>query len=243
MKSFVLIPSLLVTVPGAASAQLDVVLRTIGSRPEVRADLGPWSATATLGRTGIDLRVGERATAGRRAERSTRVPTRVPGGTGTASTRATAGAVLATAGRYEGTRYVWGGETPAGFDCSGFVQYVFRRHGVALPRTSRQQALVGQRVALGQHNLRPGDLMLFATRGGAIDHVAIFAGDNRIIHSSASGGGVGYDDLSSRRGRWFAASHVATRRVLADGRSLVGDLDAVLRMLTELEPPDRGPRR
>jgi cell wall-associated NlpC family hydrolase len=241
MKLSVVIASFLLVVPHTVAGQLDVVLRTIASRPEVRADLGPWSATATLGADGIDVRVGERASAGRRTARNP--STRVPGGSGGASSRATAGAVLATADRYEGTPYVWGGETPGGFDCSGFVQYVFRRHGVELPRTSRQQALVGHSIPLGVRNLRPGDLMLFATRGGVVDHVAIYAGDNRIIHSSASGGGVGYDDLSSRRGRWFSASHVATRRVLADGRSLVGDLDAVLRNLRELDPPDRGPRR
>lgn len=239
MKHPLLITSFLLVVPGAAAAQVDVILRSLGARPEVRADLGPWSARATLGRDGINVRLGDRTTTSTRTRRDS--PTRIPSGGGTAS--ATVGAVLATAGRYEGTRYVWGGETPAGFDCSGFVQYVFRRHGVELPRTSRQQARVGQSVPLGLHNLRPGDLMVFATRGATIDHVAIYAGNNRIIHSSASGGGVGYDDLSSRRGRWFSSYHVGTRRVLADGRNLVGDLDAVLRMLVEFDPPDRAPRR
>jgi peptidoglycan endopeptidase LytE len=151
--------------------------------------------------------------------------------------------VLATADDHLGSPYVWGGTTPRGFDCSGFVQYVFRRHGVQLPRTSRQQAAVGTQVATTVTALRPGDLMLFAANGSRIDHVAIYAGDNRIIHSSASGGGVGYDELSTQRGQWFLDHHIATRRVLANGRSLVADLDAVARLFAGYDPPDRAPRR
>lgn len=152
--------------------------------------------------------------------------------------------MLATADQYVGTPYEWGGETPAGFDCSGFLRYVFRQHGVNLPRTSRQQVNVGEAVSVLAPALEIGDLMFFATDGTRIDHVAMYAGDNRILHSSASGGGVGYDDLDSRRGRWFADHHVATRRVLEDGRSLVGQLaPGLIRMLAELDPPDRAPRR
>jgi cell wall-associated NlpC family hydrolase len=123
--------------------------------------------------------------------------------------------VLATAQRYLGTHYRYGGETPtAGFDCSGFVQYVFGRHGIALPRTSRQQASAGRGVPDDVASLEPGDLMLFSSRGAGVDHVAIYVGDNRILHSSAGAGGVVYDDLSSSRGKWFVARHVESRRVL-----------------------------
>jgi cell wall-associated NlpC family hydrolase len=123
--------------------------------------------------------------------------------------------VLATAERYLGTRYRYGGETPAaGFDCSGFVQYVFGRHGVDLPRTSRQQASAGRRLPEQIAALEPGDLMLFSSKGAGVDHIAIYAGNNRILHSSAGKGGVGYDYLSSSRGKWFMARHVESRRVL-----------------------------
>lgn len=93
--------------------------------------------------------------------------------------------------------------------------------------------------------LRPGDLMFFATNGKRIDHVAIYAGNNEILHSSSSGGGVGYDNLTSSRGSWFRNHHVATRRVLSNGINLVGDLTAALRSFTrlDLDPPDRAPRR
>jgi len=155
---------------------------------------------------------------------------------------ASAARVMATADRYVGTRYTWGGETPsAGFDCSGFVQYVFERHGVPLPRTSRQMSRAGRKLPVRVRSLRRGDLIFFSQRGGRVDHVAIYAGNNRILHSSKSGGGVRYDDLSTTRGRWFAERMVGARRVIDDGRSLVDALDAALRLTAPLEPPDEAP--
>jgi cell wall-associated NlpC family hydrolase len=200
--------------------------------PEIRATIGPWSVKARAGAGGVDVSVGDR----NGSSRSTR---RNSGG----STRATATAarVIDTADGYVGTKYVWGGTTPEGFDCSGFVQYVFKRHGVQLPRTSRQQNGAGRRVASGLKGAQPGDLFLFATNGTRIDHVAIYVGANRIIHSSASGGGVRYDRLSTKRGKWFASHHVATRRVVEDGRSLVADLTAALAAIEELDKPDNAP--
>jgi cell wall-associated NlpC family hydrolase len=123
--------------------------------------------------------------------------------------------VLATAQRFLGVRYRYGGASPTGgFDCSGFVQYVFSRNGVDLPRTSRLQAHAGAMAPGKVDSLRPGDLMLFASRGGRIDHVAIYVGNNRMVHSSAGAGKVVYDDLSTPRGRWYLARHVASRRVV-----------------------------
>jgi cell wall-associated NlpC family hydrolase len=56
--------------------------------------------------------------------------------------------------------------------------------------------------------------MLFSSKGRGVDHIAIYAGNNRMIHSSAGAGGVVYDDLSTPRGTWYLARHVASRRVL-----------------------------
>ena len=125
-----------------------------------------------------------------------------------------AASVLRTADGYRGVPYVWGGNTPGqGFDCSGFTKYIFAKHGVGLPRTSREQSRVGAAVAADFRALRPGDLMFFAEPGEAISHVAIYAGNGRIIHSSSSNGGVGYTDLNTG-GEWFVAYFVAARRVL-----------------------------
>jgi cell wall-associated NlpC family hydrolase len=130
------------------------------------------------------------------------------------ATSASAARVLAIADRYLGTRYRYGGQTPAGFDCSGLVQYVFRRNGVDLPRTSRQQATAGHALAARVDSMRPGDLMLFSSKGVRIDDVAIYVGSNRMLHSSAGAGKVVYDDLTMPRGKWYLARHVASRRVL-----------------------------
>ena len=143
-----------------------------------------------------------------------------------------AAAVLPTAEQYLGVRYTWGGESPrTGFDCSGFVQYVFERHGVRLPRTSRAQASAGSRIPLDFAHLRAGDLIMFANPGQAISHVAIYAGDRRIIHSSKSGAGVRYDDLDTRRGAWYRQNAVVARRVgtAGQGRGIVFDLVQELR--------------
>lgn len=136
------------------------------------------------------------------------------GGRGGAVVTPAAGTLLSTADRQVGIPYVWGGATRSGFDCSGFVQHVFNSHGVRLPRTSREMAQVGQTVGRNVDALRPGDLMFFAERDGRITHVAIYAGDNMMIHSSKSGGGVGYDDLTTSRGDWYKKIYVGGQRVL-----------------------------
>jgi cell wall-associated NlpC family hydrolase len=165
----------------------------------------------------------------------------------TASGLLSAARVIPTAERYIGTRYRYGGTSPrTGFDCSGFVQYVFARHDVKLPRNSRQQATVGLRLRPNAKYLLPGDLVMFAEDGERISHVAIYAGHNKIIHSSSSGGGVRYDNLSTKRGEWFADHIVAARRVVPDARGLLLDLvkliDPKLRADSLLDPPDHAPR-
>ncbi len=87
--------------------------------------------------------------------------------------------VVNIARQYLGVRYVYGGTTPAGFDCSGFTGYVFRQMGVNLPRTSGSQAVVGRRVPASQR--QPGDLMW---KPG---HVAIYAGNGNMIHAPHTG--------------------------------------------------------
>jgi cell wall-associated NlpC family hydrolase len=177
---------------------------------------------------------------GRRAELPASVPTTTYPASKTTS--ASASRLLSTANDYLGVPYVWGGTTPNGFDCSGFTQYVFAKQGVRLPRTSREQAQVGLALAPEWRAVAPGDLVMFAD-GGAISHVAIYAGRNRIIHSSSSGGGVRYDDLSTQRGEWFVDHMVAARRVTSDSRGLLLDLARSFSEIgIQLDGPDRAPR-
>lgn len=155
-----------------------------------------------------------------------------------------ANAALRTGDQYLGVPYVWGGTTPNGFDCSGFVQYVYRKQGVELPRTSRQMANAGRSIPPFIDALEPGDLMLFEGSNGVISHVALYAGDGRILHSSSSGNGVRYDDLSTKRGQYYVNHLVVARRVTENGRSLVQSLSFLSRKtpFDYFDPPDVAPR-
>jgi len=180
------------------------------------------------------------------------IPTRIPGGGSSSSRvpgRTTSGSVsatrvLRTADEYLGVPYKWGGTSPrTGFDCSGYVQYVYGREGVSLPRTSRQQAVAGTKRPTRWDAASPGDLVMFAEPGEAISHVAFYAGDGRILHSSSSGGGVRYDDLSTRRGQWFRQRLVAVRHVSDRGPAIArGLLEQLGLANTPLDPPDRAPK-
>lgn len=84
-----------------------------------------------------------------------------------------------------GVRYVYGGSSPKGFDCSGFVQYVFKNFGIKLERIAANQSKHGEKVS--KENLIKGDLVFFDTNGGrnSIEHVGIYIGDGKFIHASS----------------------------------------------------------
>ncbi|MCD7101590.1 C40 family peptidase [Pseudoclavibacter sp. 13-3] len=120
-----------------------------------------------------------------------------------ASTGSRGAAVVGTARQYLGTPYVWGGTTPAGFDCSGFTSWVFARNGVSLPRVSQAQMNVGTAVSIDQ--AQPGDLVWM--NGGG--HVGIYLGGNQVIHAPKPGDVV---KISPLVGGWW--SNWGIRRVL-----------------------------
>ena len=119
-----------------------------------------------------------------------------------------ANAVIATAQKYLGTPYQWGGESPAtGFDCSGFVQYVFAQNGITLPRISAEQYKVG--IPVVQNQLEPGDLIFFSiAKNGTVDHVGIYIGNNQFINASSSKGVTIYSI-----GPYWTSIEVGTKRV------------------------------
>ena len=175
------------------------------------------------------------------APRPSRPTTRTTWPVSTSSAGGAARRVVPAAEQYIGVPYRYGGSSPrTGFDCSGFVQYVYGTQGVDLPRTSRHMAGAGIAVTPSTQSMAVGDLMLFQ-QGGRISHVAIYAGNGRFIHSSSSGHGVRYDDLGTRRGRWFADHLVAARRVAGDGRILVSAFAGGTFAFDGFDPPDSAP--
>lgn len=93
-------------------------------------------------------------------------------------------AVIAYASKFLGTPYLWGGTTPAGFDCSGFTQYVYKHFGIQVGRTTKDQILDGYGVS--SDKLQPGDLVFYG-KNGVPSHMGIYIGDGMYIHSPRTG--------------------------------------------------------
>jgi len=119
--------------------------------------------------------------------------------------------IIDYARRFLGVKYVWGGSSAKGFDCSGFVRFVFSHFNVSLDRSSTAQAKNGSYVKKG--NLLPGDLVFFDTNGGknGINHVGIYIGSGKMIHSSSSHKKVVISDIDSG---FYAKTYMTARRVL-----------------------------
>lgn len=116
--------------------------------------------------------------------------------------------ILAEAQRYIGTRYVYGGASPNGFDCSGYVYYVLKQLGFSPSRTPAAQFKQGTEVS--KENLQPGDIVFFAgTAAAGISHVGIYAGNGQFLHAPNSRSTVSYSSLIS--GYWANHYHGARR--------------------------------
>ncbi len=102
-------------------------------------------------------------------------------------------AVVERAKQYLGIPYVYGGTSPSGFDCSGFVYYIYKSMGVTLNRVAADQMKNGQWVA--KNDLQPGDIVGFTNSSGYVNHVGIYAGNGMMIHSPQTGDVVKYESI------------------------------------------------
>lgn len=125
---------------------------------------------------------------------------------GTATVAPTGGAspngLVGFAKKFIGVPYVWGGTSPNGFDCSGFVQYVYKHFGVNLPRLSSDQARSGQRISF--KDLRAGDLVAIdnSSRNNGADHIGIYIGNGMVMDAPRPGRSVEIAPLSVFDGGW-----------------------------------------
>ena len=138
-------------------------------------------------------------------------------------TPGTPGTVVATALEYRGVPYVFGGTDPTGFDCSGFVRYVYERHGTQLPREVRDQYRTGRRVDVNQ--VQAGDLLFFQTVTRGASHVGLAIGGGQFVHAPSSRGVVRVERYDSS---YWASRFVGARRVvnatLVTNRGLPGSV-------------------
>lgn len=115
--------------------------------------------------------------------------------------------IIAEAKKFVGTPYKFGGTSPSGFDCSGFVYYTHKRVGKTLPRSS---TLMFQRgTPVHKSRLRPGDLVFFSTYKKGASHVAIYIGNNLMIHATSKG--VKIDDLNSA---YWSSKFIGAKRII-----------------------------
>ena len=103
--------------------------------------------------------------------------------------------IINTATQYIGTPYRHGGATPSGFDCSGYVFYVYNKNGIQIPRSTAQQYTKGQKIPYKM--AQPGDLLFFRINMNIISHVGIYVGNDTFVHAPSSGKHIRYDSIKN----------------------------------------------
>ena len=117
--------------------------------------------------------------------------------------------IVALAKKQLGKPYAWGAEGPNSFDCSGLTYYVYKQHGITLPRSSKAQSQSGKTIS--KSNLKPGDLVFFNTNGSGVSHVGIYIGNGNMIHSTKPGDVVKTTSINSS---YYKNKFVAAKRYL-----------------------------
>ena len=124
--------------------------------------------------------------------------------------KAQGAAIVATAKTFIGVPYVFGGTNPAGFDCSGLLQYIFKLNGLTIPRLADEQYNLGRKAEINK--LSPGDLVFFTTYTSGVSHCGIYVGNGKFLHASSSRG-VTISNLSDE---YWKTRFVGAKKIVSD---------------------------
>lgn len=117
--------------------------------------------------------------------------------------------IVSFAKQFYGVQYVWAGASPDGFDCSGFIYYVFQKNGIAMPRMADGQFEMG--VHINRYDLQPGDLVFFSTYEPGPSHVGVYIGEGNFIHASSGAGEVTITSLDKP---YYQSRYLGARRII-----------------------------
>jgi len=169
---------------------------------------GSWTAVTINGKSGYMSSMYVSAGTAPAANSLTSTNAAAPAGGNTAST--TGAVIVETAKKYLGYPYVYGGMSPAGFDCSGFVNYVYKLNGYSMNRVA-SAIYYNNGTYVEKANLQPGDLVFFSNSSEYVGHVGIYIGGNQFIHASSSRTGVIISDLTSS---YYIQHYVGAKRII-----------------------------
>ena len=206
-----------VNLRAAANTSSEVLQSLVlNTHVEVIGQENDWSKVRVNGKEGYILtsllsdtkkETSRGSTVSRQAQtNTTKATTQASTSTPAPAPSANASSVVDYAKQFIGSRYVYGGSSPSGFDCSGFTSYVYKQFGVSLNRTAAGQYSNG--VAVSRSELAPGDLVMFGKSG--INHVGIYIGGGQIVHAANSSRGVTIDTINSG---YYNNNYVGARRV------------------------------
>lgn len=184
------------------------------SEPSTSAGvLGSFNTGASMEITGVSGNWYQVRSGGQTGYVSSDYMTVAPGGEVYARTLSAdngASEIINTAKNLLGTRYIYGGTTTNGFDCSGYIQYVFAQNGVELQRTAAQQYTYNG-TSVAKSDLQAGDLVFFSSSSQSVGHVGMYVGDGQFIHSSS---GAGQVIITSLNTAYYVSHYVGAKRVL-----------------------------
>ena len=192
----------------ANKSSLNTTTKTAVSKPKSKTSTNSTVSSSTKTTSKTTTSKTTSSTTLSKSTTATDKSTATNRGTTSTVTSTKASAVISTAKSFMGVPYVWGGTTPSGFDCSGYIQYVLGKNGISVPRTAAEQYKVGTSVS--KSNLRTGDLVFFTTYKEGPSHLGFYLGEGKFIHASSSKGVT----ISSLSSDYYSSRYIGAKSCL-----------------------------